>query len=652
MTLRSSLLFTALAACFTLAAQAAPSKVPLSAFVQEPQFSNPRLSPDGKHIAIIVRIAQGDRFIPILTFYSLPDLKVVGQMRFPVFQLPLDYEWVSNTRLAITKGRELGSREAPVSTGEIVATEVDGSKQEYLFGYEMFKFSSRGARYGDDHAHGSIAALPPVLNNHLYIRANPWNDNKSAHTYLYDVDTRTGARKQLADVAESGLRFAMQPDGTPRFAYGSDENHNPRLYRFVDATGNFEKIDPKGFQMAPLRFSPDGGEFIASYSANGEAPSLIRENLASGQRTTIYKDPGAGIGTLMSTSRKVLPFAGLIAVGKPKAVYFNDADEGAKLHKLLAAQFPDDVVHFIDFTEDGKLVLFAVDSDRDPGSYYLFNKSTGKADLLFSAMPDIEPDDMAPRRPFTFKNREGMDLHGYVTMPAHAAGAKVPFVLLPHGGPISADRWYFDRDAQFLASRGYAVVQVNFRGSAGRGANFENAGYRQWGGKIMDDLVDAVKWVSTNGQIDPARGCVYGASFGGYSALMLAAREPTLFKCAVGYAGVYDLKRIFKEDATIRRKSTYNYWVNAIGLDDAELARFSPVTLAEKITVPVLLIHGGNDETAPPVQAKVMREALIKAGRPPEWLFAPNEGHGFYDTRNATEMYQTLEAFLAKNIGK
>jgi dipeptidyl aminopeptidase/acylaminoacyl peptidase len=553
--------------------------------------------------------------------------------------------------VAITKGIEAGTREAPLITGEIVATEVDGSKQEYLFGRNMFKFNTRGSRYGNDYAFGYIAALPPTLNNHLYVRSNPWNDDSSAHTYLFDIDTRAGTRRQIADVPESGLRFTLQPDGTPRFAFGTNDDQQPVLYRYIDATGNFEKIDPKGFRLAPLAFSPDGSDFIATYSVRGEAASLIRENYATGKRTTIYQDADAEIGSLMSTSRKTLPFAGLTTIGKPKTVYFADADENAKLHKLLSAQFPNDVVEFIDFSDDGKLLLFAVMSDRDPGTYYLFNKTTGKADILFAAMPDIEPDDMAPRRPFTFKSRDGIDLHGYVTMPAHPAGAKLPFVLLPHGGPRAADSWYFDSDAQFLASRGYAVIQLNFRGSSGRGVGFENAGYREWGGKIMDDLVDATKWVSAKGEIDPARGCVYGASFGGYSALMLAAREPALFKCAVGYAGVYDLKRIYSEDNTVIYKSSYNYWVNAIGKDDAELAKNSPAMQADKITIPVLLIHGGNDKTAPPVQARVMRDALIKAGRPPEWLYAPNEGHGFYDTRNNTEMHEKLEAFLAKNIG-
>jgi dipeptidyl aminopeptidase/acylaminoacyl peptidase len=648
----SPLLFALLASFTLIPAQAAPAKVPLSAFVQEPQFANPRMSPDGKYVAITVRIQQGERFIPTLAFYSIPDLKLVGQLKFPIFQLPLDYQWVSNTRLVVEKGLEVGSREAPVATGEIIATEFDGSKQEYLFGYEMFKSGSRGARYGNDYASGSVAGLPPVLNNHMFLLSHPWNDEKSKHTYLYDVDTRTGARKQLADVAESGLDFAIAPDGTPRFAFGVDDAHHPQLYRNDGASADFNKTDPKGFRLAPFAFSSDGNEFIASYSAHGEPSSVVMQKLDSGERRTLFKSPIGEIGHMMRTSHRNMYFAGLTEAGMPQTVYFNEADEGAKLHKLLSAQFPGNIVHFIDFSDDGNLVLFAVNSDRDPGTIYLFNKKTGKADLLFTSMSDIEPEDMAPRRPITFKNREGMELQGYLTMPAHAAGTKVPYVLLPHGGPMSADHWYFDTDSQFLASRGYAVLQINFRGSSGRGAIFQDAAYRQWGGKVMDDLVDGVKWATAQGEIDSARGCVYGASFGGYSALMLAAREPGMFKCAIGYAGVYDLQRVYETDRAITNKGALNYWIRAVGQDPVELARFSPASHADQIKIPVMLIHGGKDKRVLPVNAEVMRAALIKAGNPPEWLFAPNEGHGFYDTKNVTEVYQKMEAFLDKNIGK
>jgi dipeptidyl aminopeptidase/acylaminoacyl peptidase len=229
----------------------------------------------------------------------------------------------------------------------------------------------------------------------------------------------------------------------------------------------------------------------------------------------------------------------------------------------------------------------------------------------------------------------------------------VPLVLMPHGGPFGiSDHWYFDSDAQFLASRGYAVLQVNYRGSGGRGVDFKESGYRQWGGKIQDDLVDGVRWAIATGEVDGARMCVYGASFGGYSALMLAAREPTLFKCAVGYAGVYDLSLVYKPQNNRWDESLINFFNKTVGTDKAELERYSPARLADRITAPVMLVHGGQDKTATVENAEKMREALIKAGRPPEWFLAPGEGHGFYTTRNVTEFYQRLEAFLARHLGQ
>jgi dipeptidyl aminopeptidase/acylaminoacyl peptidase len=259
---------------------------------------------------------------------------------------------------------------------------------------------------------------------------------------------------------------------------------------------------------------------------------------------------------------------------------------------------------------------------------------------------------MAERRPISFKSRDGLDLYGYLTLPQHAPGAKLPMVVLPHDGPHEkSDTWFFDRDAQFLASRGYAVLQVNFRGSGGRGINFEQSGYRQWGAAIQDDLADGVKWAIAQGDVDGARVCSYGIGFGAYSALLLAAREPALLKCAVGYAGFYDLNLLYKTDDVRREKRPAELYGKMIGNDKAELARFSPLTHAGQITAPVLLVHGEKDAVASIAHATAMRAALVKAERAPEWLVAPDEGHGFYDPANVTLFYQKLEAFLGKHIG-
>jgi dipeptidyl aminopeptidase/acylaminoacyl peptidase len=213
------------------------------------------------------------------------------------------------------------------------------------------------------------------------------------------------------------------------------------------------------------------------------------------------------------------------------------------------------------------------------------------------------------------------------------------------------DTWFYDRDAQFLASRGYAVLQVNFRGSGGRGIAFQKSGYRQWGSGIQDDLIDGVRWATTKGIADPDRACIFGASFGGYSALMAVIREPDLFKCAVGYAGVYDLPSILTEYKTRRNKRRFNYFTESLGDDTQKLESYSPASQAEKIKVPIFLAHGKEDDIALPSQAELMRNALDKAGKPYEWMMVPQEGHGFYAAKNRIAFYEKLEAFLAKYIG-
>ncbi len=258
--------------------------------------------------------------------------------------------------------------------------------------------------------------------------------------------------------------------------------------------------------------------------------------MATGKRRVIAQDPFGSVALVEYSAKPSLPIAVTVDTGIPRAQYRDAAAPDAQLHKTLSALLSDSYVHFINFSDDGQPLLFSVRSERDPGSFYLFDKKVGKAALLFSNKQDIEAEHMAERRPIRFRARDGLELAGYLTLPKNPNKTKMPMVLVPHGGPFGVrDEWYFDSDAQFLARRGYAVLQVNFRGSDGRGPGFLEAGYREWGGKIMNDLIDGVKWTTAQPQIDANRVCVVGASFVGYAALMLPVREPGMFKCSVGY---------------------------------------------------------------------------------------------------------------------
>lgn len=651
MHLRSTLLCLSLAACFS-PVHAADTLIPIDAFTEPLQFSQPRLSPDGKHIAVNVRIKRGDRIIPTMTVYSLPDLSVLSTIAMPGYEIPIDFTWLTNARLVVAKGLEVGLRERPIRTGEVVAVNLDGTRPEYLYGYKGFKQSSRGDRYGDDRGSGNLSHIPLARDGHVFLGTHLWS---GSHSILYDINSTNGTRKLVADIPMKDMRFLLQRDARPRFSYGQDDENHPVLLRRDDSSGEWREVDRKtlGASYRPFAFTADDSAVYAWQSERGGPSALVREDMQSGKRTVIAQDPLGSIEMVEFSAWPQIPFAVSSSTGIPKARYLDPTAPDAVLHKALSGQFPDAYVHFINFTDDGQKLLFGVQSDRDPGSFYVFDKKTGKAALIFSNMPMIDPDLMAERQPVTFTARDGLTITGYLTVPKNPGKKKLPMVLLPHGGPFGIyDDWFFDSDSQFLASRGYAVLQVNFRGSGERGIGFQEAGYREWGGKILNDLADGVRWATARPDIDPARVCVYGASFGGYAALMLPVREPAMFKCSVGYAGRYTLASKYDQQGIKGDTRGTNFLIKTMGNDSAMLAANSPSRLADQIKLPVLLVHGGKDKTTNLDQAEEMRDALIKAGRPPEWFLVDREGHGFYDSEHQKEFYQRLEAFLDKHIGK
>jgi dipeptidyl aminopeptidase/acylaminoacyl peptidase len=633
-------------------APAAAPLVPVASFASEPLYSHPRLAPDGKHIAVNVRIQRNGRTIPTLSVYKLPELSPVSTIAMNGYEVPYDFTWITNTRLVVTKGLMLGAREAPVPTGELLAVDYDGKRQEYLFGYDNFKYSSKGDRYGDDHGNGWLSGVFLPRTDNVLVETYIWNADRSM---LYDINTRTAIRKLVASIGARGLDFLVQNDRTPRFAFGVDDKADPTMYRLDDATGEWNLVDkkPLGAWYRPFAFIKGDKEVYAYHSANGGPTRIVRDAVDGSSRVVVAEDPVANAGSITYTAYPYIPFGVTSAIGIPKMRYLDESLPDAQLHKSLSAQFPNDIVHFINFTDDGKKLLFHVSSDRDPGSYFLFDRTSAKADLLFSNMEAIDPEQMAERLPIDFKARDGTLITGYLTLPRNADKKKLPLVLYPHGGPAGvSEDWYFDTDAQFLASRGYAVLQVNFRGSGGRGMNFMNAGQRQWGGLMIDDMIDSIKWAGARPDIDSKRVCAYGISYGGYAALMLPVRDQGLLKCAIGYAGIYDLNRIYDEPAIRSRKSSRSYMERWVGTDKDELKRYSPALQADKIKLPVLLIHGGKDEICPKDYAYDMRDKLKAAGNPPEWLFEPDEGHGFYDVENRRKVLVKLEEFLGKHIGK
>lgn len=632
-----------LVAASTPHATPAPAPVPVEAFARFSTFSMPRLAPDGIHLALVTDLGDSNYAINVL---RIADRVQTTQILLRRREVPVQVAWVDNERLVVGIGRVYGSIEKPTPTGEIFATDYDGKNQTYVYG------PKRGTRTaGLDRGFGTIAGLPQRPNGNFYLRTYSHSSKRST---IYEVDSRKTTHREIASVQARDMSFVFRHDGTPAYAYGVDDDDNYLLYHSSD--GNKWQAMPwthVGGKFVPAALTPDDSKVFAYFSSNGGPAALVLADASGRERTVLTPPDLASAGDLLTWyAPPIRPFGVFVGAGIPAAVYFDSNDPAAQLHAELSKALPRRRVRFVDQTQDGTKILLHASGDRDPGAWYLFNTEVKSLTKLIATRDGIEPERMGERRPFRFETSDGMTLTGFMTLPVGISEpSKLPTVLLPHGGPHAVgDDWSFDTQAQFLANRGYLVLQINFRGTLGRGFAFEKAGYLNWGTRIQDDLIEGVRWAIEQGYVDPGRICAFGASFGAYSSMMVAAKAPGLLRCAVGYAGLYDLPMMYTKGDIRDRRSGRNYLARVIGQDRDELAANSPTTRAAAIKIPVLLIHGEADERTPLAQAKAMRTALEKADKPPEWMSVPDEGHGFFDENNNIAMYRRLEDFLAKHL--
>jgi dipeptidyl aminopeptidase/acylaminoacyl peptidase len=300
---------------------------------------------------------------------------------------------------------------------------------------------------------------------------------------------------------------------------------------------------------------------------------------------------------------------------------------------------------------DEKTLVIRSHSDRDPGTYYVLDLQQGRMVPLGRAMRGLDPQAMRPMEPISFQARDGLTIHGYLTRPADAGQGPAPLVINPHGGPYTIrDSWGFNPEVQLLANRGYAVLQVNYRGSGGYGVKFLQAGYHEWGGKMQDDLTDAVKWAIAQGITTADRVAIYGASYGGYAALAGLTFTPELYRCGINYVGVSDLGAQIA-DYKISFSPYYQLFASQqVGDDRAYLHDRSPVNFVQNIRAPLLNAYGYNDARVDIRQWKLLEPALKKYGKTYEIIINDKEGHGFQNEAARLDFYHRLEAFLARHL--
>ncbi|MEO0617011.1 MAG: alpha/beta fold hydrolase, partial [Pseudomonadota bacterium] len=323
-----------------------------------------------------------------------------------------------------------------------------------------------------------------------------------------------------------------------------------------------------------------------------------------------------------------------------------------RVWKRLHASFPGQHIRIADRSRDGSTALISVYSDRQPARYYLLDTEAFTARYLFEAKPEIDPEEMATKEAFWIEARDGTPFQLYVTRPVDAPDKPLPTVMVIHGGPHGPrDTWSFNLEAQLLASRGYVVIQPNYRGSGGFGFQFERSGYRKWGREMQDDVTDATLWAFEQGIADPVKTCIYGGSYGGYATLAGITREPGLYACAFAFVGVYDLEMMKVRGDIPDSEGGRTYLDVALGTDKEDLKARSPANHVEKIITPLYIAHGKADKRVPVQQFYNLRKKLDAAEIPYEELLVAREGHGFYALENRVRYYNELLDFLEAHIG-
>jgi dipeptidyl aminopeptidase/acylaminoacyl peptidase len=368
-------------------------------------------------------------------------------------------------------------------------------------------------------------------------------------------------------------------------------------------------------------------------------------------KKTIYSHPKYDVyDATYSPVRKALGRV-TVVTDRRETHFLNAADQ--KDWKYLRSKFPKESIDFANDTKDESVWIVKTQADVTRGAYYSFDRKTKAITKLGDVSPWINPALMSQTKTIHYKTRDGLTIEGYLTVPNGSNGKHLPMIVNPHGGPWARDEWRFNPEVQFLASRGYAVFQMNFRGSVGYGKKFWEASFKQWGKKMQNDITDGVKHLIKKGVADAKKVCIYGGSYGGYATLAGITFTPDLYACAIDYVGVSNLLT-FMNTIPPYWKPFMDMMYAMVGnpvKEKALLESASPVNFVDKIKTPLFVAQGKNDPRVNKAESDQIVEALHKRGIDVEYMVKDNEGHGFHNEENRFDFYRAMEKFLAKHIG-
>ena len=470
---------------------------------------------------------------------------------------------------------------------------------------------------------------------------------------VFRVNLATGEETLIAENPGNIVSWGTDHDGKLRVAGATDGVDTSLLYRDREDEP-FRAIVTTSFKegVAPLFFTFDNRRLYVSSNRGRDKSAIFEFDPATAREgELLVESDEVDVDSLSySRKRKVLTAARWTTWKLQRK--FLDAETQAMFGDV-ESKLPGYEVSFTSASKDEDKFIVAATSDRTPGKRYLYDKATRELTLLADVTPWLPEGELAAMRPIEYTSRDGLAIHGYLTLPKGVEARHLPVVVNVHGGPWHRDVWGFNPEVQFLANRGYAVLQLNFRGSTGYGRKFWEASFREWGGKMQDDVTDGVQWLIAQGIADPARVAIYGGSYGGYATLAGLAFTPDLYAAGVDYVGVSNLLTFMKAIPPYWKPllAMLQEMVGDMDKDEGMLRAASPVFSADRIKAPLLIAQGAKDPRVVKSESDQMVQAMRARGVEVEYIVKDNEGHGFHNEENRFEFYEAMERFLARHIG-
>lgn len=622
----------------------ADSPLKLIDIIARPKFLDLKVSPDGRYLAGTAVTDDGKAILHIL------DRRTMAAIHSEVYEGPLGvgaFDWHDNDHLLITSTWKSELTEGRGSAG-VFLLNIKTKDIHRVWGgegsadYGGFEGADIGARIDDEHYWLTVGPSGSTYSEFPYF-------------YLYRLNIFTGRATRLLKSPSRVASFVINENDEVTHAIGMlpDDFDSTVVHKRVNGDWLPEGTYPNARGVSvPVRWhKSDPDRILYRDNLDAQTYGYYWVNAKTGTKELIYRHPGVDVDEVVFNDDDEA-----IAVKHqydyPTYVALKPDDPQVQRRQRLVAAFPDHQISIESSTADGIEHVLRVHNDREQGQFYLWNEYDGKIRHLLDPRPQVKAENFPPTHAVTFKARDGMDLVGYLTVPKHREMKNLPLIVLPHGGPHGIrDGWGYDMEAATFANAGYAVLKINYRGSGGYGKDFHYQWYRHWGLEMQDDLEDGARWAAGAGIAEIDRVCIYGASYGGYAALMGVVKTPDLYKCAIGYVGVYDLNTMQKSGDISRSRAGQKYLDDALGTDPADLAARSSTPHVARIKAPVFLVHGMQDDRAHFQHYEEIRDALKAKGHRFETLLVPRAGHGARDLASIREVSCRMIDFFDRHIG-